>query len=38
MNIYNQLEKTYYPGAIELDTERLAIDQCLDLIKQSVGL
>lgn len=35
--IYNQLEKTYYPGAIKLDTEKLAINQCLEVIKRSVG-
>lgn len=32
--IYKQLEQTYYPGAIELDTNKLSVDMCIGKIKQ----
>src|SRR3989344_5709656 len=35
--IYNQLERTFIPGAISLDTEQLSIDECVSLIKQSLN-
>lgn len=34
--IYTQLEKTFYPGAIVLDTEQLSIDECVQKIKESL--
>lgn len=30
--IYNQLEKTYYTGAIELNTEKLSVDESIAII------
>lgn len=35
--LYKQLEQTYFPGAIELDTENLSIDECVDKIKKEIG-
>ena len=32
--IYDQLEKTFCPGAISLDTENLSVEECLNLIKK----
>lgn len=34
--IYTQLEKTFYPGAIVLDTEQLSIGECVQKIKKSL--
>jgi len=34
--IYNQLEKSFYPGAIVLDTEENTIKECIAVIKKSV--
>ncbi|OQA93083.1 MAG: hypothetical protein BWY24_00724 [Microgenomates group bacterium ADurb.Bin219] len=31
--IYNQLEKTFYPGALVLDTEKLSLEECLKEIR-----
>lgn len=31
-NIYNQLEKTYFPGAIELNTQKLSEKECVSRI------
>lgn len=36
--IYNQLEKTYYPGAIKLDTEKLSEPECIELIKKKLKI
>ncbi len=35
--IYNQLEKTFYPGAIVLDTVKLSEEECVRVIKEQVG-
>lgn len=35
-DIYNQLEETFYPGAISLDTEKLSIDQCVETIRKRI--
>lgn len=37
-NIYQQLENTPLPGAIELDTEKLSLDESVKLIKNELGL
>jgi chloramphenicol 3-O-phosphotransferase len=34
--LFNQLEKTYYPGAILLDTAKHSIDECVSSIKQEL--
>lgn len=34
--IYNQLEKTFLSDAIELDTEKLTVDECIKRIKDSL--
>lgn len=34
--IFNQLENTYYPGAISLDTERFSPDECVEKIKREL--
>ena len=36
-NLFNHLKETYYPGAIDLDTEKLSIDECVDLITKAVN-
>lgn len=36
--LYNQLENTFYPEAIALDTENNSIEECVRIIKESVGL
>lgn len=36
--LYNQLEKTFYPTAISLDTENQSIDTCVEIIKKEIGL
>ena len=36
--IYHQLEETYYPDAIELNTEKLSISQCVSLIKKKLNI
>lgn len=35
--IYNQLEKTYYPGAVSLATDKLSIEECVKKIKESIS-
>jgi len=35
-NIYTQLESTYYPEAIPLDTEHLPIEECIEVIKREI--
>lgn len=35
--LYNQLENTFYPEAIALDTEKNSIEECVRIIKESVG-
>ena len=35
--LYNQLENTFYPEAIALDTEKNSIEECIRIIKESVG-
>ncbi len=37
-NIYDQLEATYYPKAIELNTDKLSVDESVQKIKNSLGL
>lgn len=37
-DLYNQLEKTYYPDAISLNTEELSIDKCVDFIKKELNI
>jgi len=34
--IYDQLESTYYPEAIPLDTERLSLQDCVDTVKREI--
>lgn len=36
-NIFNQLEKTYYPGAVKLDTKELSIDECVEKIRTELN-
>lgn len=36
--IYHQLEKTYYPGAITLNTDDLSENQCVSMIKNQLNL
>jgi len=35
-NIYEQLEKTYFPEAIELNTEKMSPKKCVEKIKQEL--
>lgn len=37
-NIFNHLNETYYPGAINLDTEKLSVDECVNLVRKSVDI
>lgn len=34
--LYKHLERTYFQGAIELDTNNLSIDECVSKIKREV--
>jgi tRNA uridine 5-carbamoylmethylation protein Kti12 len=34
--LYRQLEETFYPGALELDTDKLTIDECVEKIRQEL--
>lgn len=36
--ICDQLEKTYYLGAISLNTEKLSVEECVKRIRKSVGI
>ncbi len=36
--IYAQLEKTFYPGAIPLNTEELTLSECVNVIRKSVRI
>jgi tRNA uridine 5-carbamoylmethylation protein Kti12 len=36
--LYDQLEKTFYSGAIVLNTEELSVEECLRKIKESVEI
>ncbi len=36
-NIYEQLESTYYPGAIELDTVNLSPEECVRKIREELA-
>lgn len=36
--IQNQLEKTFYGGAIELDTEKMSVEECIRRIETSFDL
>lgn len=36
--IYNQLEKTFYPGAMVLDTEKLSEEECVSKIREELKL
>ncbi|MFC1727272.1 zeta toxin family protein [Patescibacteria group bacterium] len=36
--IHRQLEETFYPKAIELDTEKLAVNQCILMIKKQLNI
>ena len=36
-SIYQQLEETCYPGSIELDTEILSLQKCLELINNELN-
>ncbi len=36
--LYNQLENTFYPEAIALDTEKNSTEECVRIIKENVGL
>jgi len=35
--IYNQLERTFYPGAIALDTENKSLKECIKEIKSEIN-
>jgi len=36
--IHHQLEKTFYPDAIELDTEKLSVNQCVLIIIKKLNI
>lgn len=36
-NIYEQLENTYYPGAIELNTENTSVEECVGKISEELS-
>jgi len=35
-NIYAKLKESYYPGAIELNTEKLSVEECVSHINQTL--
>lgn len=37
-NLYQILENTFYQGATELDTEKLPIEKCIEIVKKDLAI